>query len=214
MILPLYYLPNLQYMSKFLIDGNILLEKHEHYNKGSFRNRTQIGTSLGPLALNIPLFKGKHEQMPISEVRIDNSQMWQRTHWRSIKTAYAKAPYWEYYSDSLAPFFQKEYEFLFDWNLALLQWLNQKLQLGANIDFTTAFVDKNHADSIVYKDSLLSAKGYEKAEERDFSFLKKPYMQLFSDRLEFLPNLSCLDLLFCKGPLSKSYLQSCINSAL
>lgn len=214
MILPLYYLPNLQYMSKFLIEDNILLEKHEHYNKGSFRNRLQIGTSLGPLLLNIPLHKGKHEQLPITEVRIDNSQVWQRTHWRSIKTAYAKAPYWEYYSDTLAPFFHKEYEFLFDWNLDLLLWVKQKLQLTNTIDFTTEFIDKSNPNSSIYKDNLLSAKHYEKADERDNSFLKKPYMQLFSDRLEFLPNLSTLDLIFCKGPLSKGYLQSCINQDL
>ena len=214
MILPLYYLPNLQYMSKFLIEEQILLEKHEHYNKGTFRNRAQIGTSLGPLLLNIPLLKGKHDGLPITEVKLDNGQPWQRTHWRSIRTAYAKAPYWEYYSDSLAPFFDKEYTFLFDWNLDLLMWLKQKIQLNNNIGFTETFMDKTHPESSIYKDKLFLAKQYQNAEERDSSFLKKPYIQLFSDRLDFLPNLSVLDLLFCKGPLTKQYLQSCISNDL
>jgi hypothetical protein len=37
--------------------------------------------------------------------------------------------------------------------------------------------------------------------------LPKPYTQLFLDKNGFIPNLSILDLLFCKGPESLLYLR-------
>ncbi len=37
-------------------------------------------------------------------------------------------------------------------------------------------------------------------------YTAKSYVQVFSDRVEFAPNLSILDLIFCEGPAALSYL--------
>ena len=40
-------------------------------------------------------------------------------------------------------------------------------------------------------------------------FTSPPYIQVFSDRLPFTPNLSIADLLFCEGPQSPALLKQC-----
>lgn len=206
MILPLYYLPNLQYISKFFLPLLIGLEQHEHYNKGSFRNRCHIATATGRLLLHIPLKKGKHEQMPIREVLIDNEQAWQRQHWRSIAIAYGKAPFWEYYGDQLAPFFEREYERLFDWNADLLSYLLGCVGYTQPLTYTNEFVGKLDAQSSIFSSQLIHPKN--KAIDPQFTPL--PYTQTFADRQPFLPNLSLLDALFCLGPRTRDYILRCI----
>ncbi|MEZ4949950.1 MAG: WbqC family protein [Saprospiraceae bacterium] len=104
-LIELHYLPNIQYMSKWYLYDEIILEGSENYSKGGFRNRCMIATSLGAKRLSIPLQKGKNNQTSIKEVKIAYDQDWQTQHWRSIKTAYNSAPYFEFYADQLMTFF-------------------------------------------------------------------------------------------------------------
>jgi hypothetical protein len=212
MVLPLYYLPNIQYISKFLLGLPPEIEAHEHYNKRSFRNRCHIGTSAGKLSLTIPLCKGKHEQMPIKEVRIDNSssQNWQRHHWYSIQCAYGKTPFWDYYTDTLYPFFQRPCDSLFDWNADLLSWLLGRLGIETTLHYTNEFQSKLAAENSINTAILISSKTQARAHELDLDFYPQPYTQTFADRQPFMPNMSTIDALFCLGPATKNYIQSCI----
>lgn len=200
LILPAYYLPNAEYLSAIACSSTVYIEQFENYQKRSFRNRCFIGTSQGTLQLNIPLQSGKNEQQPIREVKIDNQQLWQRQHWRSLVTAYRSAPFWEYYSDSLAVFYQKKYDFLWDWNMDILNWLLQKLKINTEICFTNAYGGENAAFSA-------HLQNYQRQQYSDFH--PKAYTQLFSDRQAFLPNLSGIDILLCMGNLGLDYLKSC-----
>jgi hypothetical protein len=153
------------------------VEACEHYQKGSFRNRCHIAGPNGVQRLSIPLVKGKHNQMPIKEVRIAYDEPWQVRHWRSIRTAYGNAPYFEHYADDLAPHYEKHYTFLFDLNLELLRLvLQQKLGWQGEIVLSTSYIPAD-----LPKD------------------LPQQYPQVFEDKHGFLPDLSILDLLFCCG---------------
>ena len=198
--LPLYYLPNAEYLSAIASVSTVCVEQFENYQKRSFRNRCFIGTAQGALQLSIPLQSGKNEQQAIREVKIDNSQLWQRQHWRSIATAYRSAPFWEHYADSLQPFFAKKYDFLWDWNVEMLGWLLEKLKIKTQICFTNGY---NPAKAAF--DSHL--KNYQTHSYEQFQ--TPIYTQLFSDRQAFLPNLSGLDAFFCMGNQTAAYLKSC-----
>ena len=215
MVLPLYYLPNIQYISKFFLGLPLEIEQHENFNKGSFRNRCHIGTSAGKLSLTIPLSKGKHEQMPIKEVRIDNSssQSWQRHHWYSLQCAYGKAPFWDYYSDTLSPFYERPYDSLFDWNADLLSWLLGRVGLDTRLHYTNEFQSKLAAENSINTANLINPKTQARAHERDAQFAPQYYTQTFADRQAFMPNLSVIDTLFCLGPATSSYIQRCIVAA-
>ena len=117
------YLPPVSWCSAFWNASQVVIEACEHYQKGSLRNRAYLAGPNGIQRLSIPLLKGKHQQTPIREVRISYHEQWQRQHWRTISTAYGNAPYFEHYAGELHRFYEKEYEFLFDYNLELLKFV-------------------------------------------------------------------------------------------
>ncbi len=199
------YLPPVQYWNKWLERPLVYIEACEHYVKGSYRNRCYLAGSHGPLCLSIPLLKGKNEGQPIREVRIDKSRPWHKQHWQSIQSCYGKAPFFEHYAAELEAFYQNPPDFLFDWNMQLLNWMQRQLGLEAiQLKHTTSYARQlpKEIDDWRY---AISPKAHRAGPDPDFT--PRPYPQLFEDRLGFLPGLSALDLLLCMGPESQHYLR-------
>ena len=113
------YLPPIEYILKCM-QGPVTLEVCEHYIKQSYRNRALIATANGIQVLSIPVVHIS-SKMPILDVRIDFATPWQRLHWKSIDTAYSGSPYFLYFQDYIRPFYEKKFDFLFDFNLELTQ---------------------------------------------------------------------------------------------
>lgn len=195
---PLFYLAPVAYFSALqTVDFNFLLEKHEHFPKQTYRNRATIASPNGSLDLIIPVVKGAKVHTAMQDVKISYDSKWQRLHWLSMQTCYRSAAYFEYYEDGLAPFYEKKYDFLFDFNLELLNWLFKQLKLDVTVDFTADY-EKQLPGALDYRDQF-SKKNIHEMET-------KSYFQVFSDRNEFIPNLSIVDLLFNQGPQTKLYL--------
>ena len=181
MILHTAYFPSVPWFSILWSQPTIVLEACEHYQKGSTRNRCHIAGPNGEQRLSIPLVKGKHQQTPIREVRIAYDEPWQRQHWRSIRTAYGNAPFFEHYADGLVPFFERRVEFLFDLNWEVLQFLIQKTG---------------------WRGEVLFSEQYEGGTNFKLQTSNFTYPQVFEEKTGFLPNLSMLDLLLCCGKQS------------
>lgn len=200
-LIDLQYLPSIEYFSALYPFDKVILEKHEYFVKQSFRNRSYINTSQGKQMLVVPVTE-KHGKTSLHNVKIDNRQKWQNNHWRSIETAYRKAPYFEYYSDELKAILYQGHEFLFDLNLDLLSYCLQALKLEITLSETIEFV-KQPESSISDFRSLITPKS---------SYLSRSfyhpiqYQQVFGSA--FVPNLSLLDLLFSEGPNSIRFLPS------
>ena len=91
----------------YLNKDEIIVEKHENYQKRSFRNRYDILTTNGVLRLTIPLCKGKNNKMPITEVKLAYDDNWVDIHLQTIRSAYGKSPYFEFYFDDLEKIFAR-----------------------------------------------------------------------------------------------------------
>lgn len=100
-----------------------------------------------------------------------------KDHWNSIVSAYRRSPYFEYYEEELKYFYDNQFDSLSTLNIELHQWILKKLQIEK------AIVYNNEVSKIQVE------KTYEPI----------TYLQVFSDRFEFQPNLSIIDALFNLG---------------
>lgn len=196
-IFPLFYLPPVSYFSALKVHNfEFTLEKCEHFPKQTYRNRATISSPDGMLDLIVPVIKGSKTHTPIKDVKISYDAKWQRLHWLSLQTCYRSSAYFEFYEDGLVSFYEKKYTFLADFNLELLNWFFKQMKVNALINFTQEYeVMEGQVD---YRNKF-SKKTIHEAE-------MKPYFQVFSDRNDFIPNLSIVDLLFNQGPQTKLYL--------
>ena len=198
-IIEAQYFPPIEYFKQFVQFPHIVIEAHENYQKGSYRNRCHIANSTGVQVLSVPLRKGKNANQPIREVAIAYDMDWQKQHWQSIRTAYGSAPFWEHYAPQLEPFFLKKYDYLFDLNMAIFETFFKilKLKNTINISLSNSY-NLDFTEGVDFRNKILPNKS---------DFQGEKYAQLFQERTGFLPNLSILDLVFCTGPQAMSVIK-------
>ena len=106
-ILSTAYLAPVQYFTKLLHYDEVWMESGEHFLKQSYRNRSTILTANGLQSLSVPVMEGSNSNKIIRDVRISYDHPWQKLHWKALISAYNNAPFFEYYSDSLAPLYNE-----------------------------------------------------------------------------------------------------------
>ena len=172
----------------------LCIEKHEHYQKRSFRNRYSILTANGPVTLSIPLKKGKNAGTNITDVQISYDENWVEKHVHAIRSAYGKSPYFEFYFDDLEKILKKKHPSLFLLNMDTLYYVLKKLKLQIAVEYTDSY-QKDYPDMMDLRN--INWNLYQ---------TQIKYMQVWEEKFNFTPNLSILDLLFCTGPESVSVL--------
>lgn len=189
------YLPPIEYIECCLRQP-ILLEACEHYAKQSYRNRALIATANGIQVLTVPIVHFAHK-MPILDVRIDYAMPWQRLHWRSIDTAYSSSPYFLYFQDYLRPFYEKKYEFLFDFNTELTAAILKLMGKEFHPNRTLEYQEQYHEGEKIR--DLRSSIHPKLRNKEGYPFPHRTYPQIFEERIGFAPNLSIIDYLFNAG---------------
>jgi len=189
-------------MSKFIAAERVILEACEHYQKQSFRNRCCISSANGLQNLVIPVAGGS-EGRPVTEVEIDYAMPWQKNHLRSIESAYRTSAFYEFYADDFQEFYMQKTKLLFTYNLDLLKWALQALDLPATISMT-AFYEKTPASATDLRQGIHPKARYDLP---DPHFTPLPYQQVFIERSGFLANLSVIDLIFNEGPRAGAVLR-------
>lgn len=200
-LLEAHYLPSVAYFAALVQADEVVLEKHEYFVKQSYRNRCYVQTSQGTASLIVPL-TDKHGKTIMRDVRIDYRQKWLNNHWRTIVSAYAKAPYFEHYADDLEKILFQKFDYLFDLNRALLSmclaWLKWNLPVRETLSY-----EKSYASPIVDLRAVINPK------KTDFLadlYRPVPYPQVFGN--PFAQNLCLMDLVFCEGPQAASIVQA------
>ena len=142
-IFSIAYLPPISYIASLIssLGGGqvVILEKHEHYIKQTYRNRALIYSPNGILPLIIPVEHNDLYKISIKEVRISYEINWQKIHWRTITSCYRNSPYFEFFEDQLKPFYENKIDTLFEFNLSLIEKIFRLLQINFQLKFTTLY---------------------------------------------------------------------------
>lgn len=205
------YLAPLQYFTKLISYQEIFIEYWENYLKQSYRNRTVILAANGPLQLSLPIADGPRAKGPIRDQQLYNGCNWQQIHWRGISSAYNNSPFFEYYSDDLAPFFhEKRWKYLIDFNFEIQNVVIKAINMHSSIQYTKEYCLRGEVP-MTTDDFRYTIHPKPQKQNVDNRFFPTPYSQVFEAKWGFVPNLSILDLLFNEGPETLNHLLSCIR---
>ncbi len=198
LLLPAFYLPPISYFHAIKQqEGALVLERFEHYPKQSYRTRAKIATANGVLDLIVPIVHGRKERVAMKDIRINYEHDWQRLHWLSLQTAYRSSAYFEYYEDDFYQFYDRQHDFLFDFNVAQLELLLKCFKINRAITLSEGY--ESSIAPVDFRTEIHPKKGNFWAEQPN-------YYQVFEERHGFLSDLSAIDLLFNQGPQSKNFL--------
>ena len=200
MLFPSFYLAPISYYARLAQADEVVIDAEDIYRKQTLRNRCWIASPNGALALTIPVVKFVPYRTPMRDIRISDHGNWRHLHWNALQSSYRRTPFFEFYADDFAPFYERRWEFLIDYNQAMQDMVWEELggreqEVG---DRRRVLERQNKWQEDKESSNLQPLT----------SHLLPPYYQLFSDRNGFLPDLSIVDLLFNMGPESILYLNS------
>lgn len=177
------YLPPISWFAPLAKSEPICIEQWENFHKQTIRNRCTIDSPNGPLNLTIPVDKGNFGpggKCLMKDVRISYHLDWQHQHWNALETSYFNSPFFEYLQDDFRPFYEKKWEFLMDFNEALINKCCELIDIEPNISRTKEFVG---VEELITDNSQPTT-----------------YYQVFAQKHGFIQNLSIIDLIFNLGP--------------
>ena len=132
------YFGPIQWYQKLNRYDECLIERHESFIKQTYRNRMIIPTTNGPLSLTIPT---NHDiSLSMKDIRISDHANWRHVHWNALLSAYGESPFFEYYQDDIRPFYEKKYEFLFDFNMEITEKMIELLDIRPKISITNEYI--------------------------------------------------------------------------
>jgi hypothetical protein len=195
LLIELQYLPSIIVYKNLINASHVKFEQYELFQKMSFRNRCIIPTANGLVNLTVPIEGGRNSSAIVRDVKISNRTRWQHIHWRTIFSAYNRSPWFEFYREEMEKFYCRNFVFLWDWNLEVLNWTLDKLGRPVDLGFTEDYQPTGslQQDTVDWRDMVLP-KNY-----LEFSGKCPRYRQVFEEKQGFFPNLSIIDLLFCEG---------------
>lgn len=187
---PLYLAPIPLYVQLYAADA-LLVDDVSPFVKQTYRSRAVIATENGSQQLTIPVV---HDggKMTMRDVRISEHGNWRHQHWNAIVSAYRKSPFFEYYADDFAHFYEERDGFLLDFNLRLHGVVSELLGLDRGVKF----LSDEAPDAAVDLRRIAEPKALETFD----GVMLQPYYQVFAQRNGFIPSLSIADLLFNMGP--------------
>jgi len=216
------YLPWLGFFHKIIkSDCFVFLDKVQ-YKHREFQNRNKIRTKDGWMWLTVPVVTKGLGRQNISEVSIDNSFVWQESHFRSLRAWYGNAVFFKDYISFFEDVYtRRKWDKLVELNVYITKYFLKELKIDKPVYFEKNLgTTKTATDRIIEickklnADTYLSGEGgKDYLEEEKFNqegiglayqnFTHPAYNQCFARKeSEFIPYMSAIDLLFNEGPKS------------
>ncbi len=201
LLIELHYLPCIQYFTYLISFDKILIDPDDIYVKQTYRNRCRINGANNIEDLIVPIKKTSGKKLFTHDVEIDYNQKWLNKHIRALKSAYGKAPFFEYYEDEIIEIYNKKPNQLLDLNKELLTKCLEILDVSLKIEYAVK-VPINKINDVFDAKNEVNPK---KSVTKNSIFTSADYFQVFGSN--FVNNLSIIDLIFCEGPQARSILE-------
>lgn len=185
--LPIHFLPSVLWYAHASKLEEFCLNIHTKFQRQTPLNHCHILTANGSFKLIVPISSTgrKAAHLPIHEVQISYTDHWQALLIKTIRSAYGSSSFFLYYKDEFEDLVQNKPAYLWQYNLELINWLNSQFGFSPKIQISQSFMDNDEIPLI-------------KMEE---------YRQVFGHKMDFVPGLSAIDLLFNLGPDAGEYLR-------
>jgi len=223
------YLPWIGYFGLIDLADVFVFYDDVQFVERSWQRRNKIKMPNGNwIWLSVPAIQKFGQK--INEVKINNNTNWAEKHWKSIKYAYSKAPFFKDYAPIFEELYKKEWTYLSDLNITLIEKIVELLGLNATKFIPSSelkvegektarlisILNKTGADEYI---SGPAAKVYVEANKFKmegitlywYEFNHPIYPQLYGD---FIPFMSVIDLLFNIGENAMSYIREGSKNAL
>jgi len=211
------YLPWLGYFEMITSSDIFVIFDHVQFERKSWQQRNQIKTANGIVLLTVPVKnEGRYTRICDAKILYDQGNQLEK-HWRTIKLAYKKAPYFSEYESLFEEIYLQKPEYLRNLNVALIKQIcvilgmKSKFVFSSELDLDDKKMERTAKVVNLCKKAglthLYDAGGAEKLLDKEqfqnanisLSFQKyehPKYKQLWGD---FVPYVSIIDLLFNEG---------------
>jgi hypothetical protein len=196
------------------------------YDKRGWRNRNRIKTAQGSQWLTIPVYaRGAQVQnIPINQVHVTWDEPWNEKHWKTIRSAYHKAPFFNRYAPLFEEMYLKHPDLLADFTIEFTIRLARELgnqhtrfmrssELGITGKKTERLINLLKSVGASHYISGPSARDYIETnlfEEAGISleYMEYDYPEYAQLYPPFDPFVSVIDLLFMVGPEAPNLIYS------
>jgi hypothetical protein len=219
-----HYVPWLGYLDRMVKADLFIVLDHVQFERRNFQNRTTIRLEGEPKLLTVPVVQLSQKERIIDKL-VDNteqgSRAWGPTHFKTLKYAYRKAPYFEPYAKRLQEILESRWEKLVDLDLAMLDFVRDAFEIRTPIKRSSEMVAggarselllnlcKEVASGSVFLGGMGGSRRY--LDHDAFAaagigvawqqFVHPSYPQCGEG--EFIPGLTSLDVLFNCGPKAR-----------
>lgn len=174
--IPLFCAASIAWYREVAKYPHIVLQDFERFPKYPWFNRLEIASDHGKEVISLPLDKDSRKG-PYSQVKLSYATNWHHQLLNALKTSYRRSPFYEYFDLQIEQIVKSKHEYLFEFNLALLEWSLKALKLPVTFEIES----------------------YKEFEEPVLGQESMPYYQVFATSVGFVPNLSVFDLIFHEG---------------
>ena len=209
--------PWIGYFAKIIQSDVFVILDNVQFKKNEWQNRNRLKTPNGRQWLTVPVIHNFGQL--IGDVKINTTTNWQNKHLQTLKTYYSKAPFFKLIFPEIEELYQKQWEYLSDFNISSIKWILDKLEIQTPIKLASDLIELRDKMEITPDDRLILITKIMKADtylsgaggknylntgifpennlQLIFQQFEHPaYRQLHG---EFISHLSILDLLFNEG---------------
>jgi hypothetical protein len=211
------YLSWLGYFDKIDRSDVFVFLDNVQYKEREFQNRNKIRTQNGWMWLTVPVVSKGLGRQKICDVAIDNTCNWQKRHWKSLKSWYARAKFFGEHCGFFEEVYKRKWDRLVDLNIYIINYLLRALTINKPIYTESELNIRTSATERIIQickklkvDTYLSGSGGKMYLEEDKfgqagiklgyqEFAHPVYDQPYTDSRGFLPFMSVVDLMFNHG---------------